>query len=57
MRFLTDLATTPAGEPVMRLREYSTWEVVYERISEGQPIDEKIECIEDLATFLERCFA
>ena len=56
MRFLTDLATTPAGEPVMRLREYSTWEVVYERISEGQPIDEKIESIEDLAAFLERCF-
>ena len=57
MRFETDLATTPAGEPVLRLREYSAWEVVYERISEGTPIDEKMESIEDLAAFLEKCFA
>ncbi|MFA6371542.1 MAG: hypothetical protein WCW68_02855 [Methanothrix sp.] len=56
MRFETDLATTPAGEPVLGLRNYSTLEVVYERISEGAPIDEKIESIEDLAAFLERCF-
>ena len=56
MRFETDLATTPAGELVMRLRGYSTWDVVYERISEGMPIDEEMECIEDLAAFLERCF-
>jgi hypothetical protein len=53
MCFETDLATTPAGEPVMRLRGYSTWEVVYERISEGEPLKEKMECIEDLAAFLE----
>jgi len=33
----------------MRLRRYSTWEVVYERISEGKPIEEKIETLEDLA--------
>ena len=56
MRFETDLATTPAGELVMRLRRYSTWEVVYERISEGMPIDEKIETLEDVAAYLERCF-
>ena len=56
MRFETDLATTPAGELVMRLRGYSTWDVVYERISEGTPIEEKIETIEDLAAYLERCF-
>lgn len=56
MRFETDLATTPAGELVMRLRRYSTWEVVYERISEGMPIEEKIETLEDLAAYLERCF-
>ena len=55
MRFETDLATTPAGELVMRLRRYSTWEVVYERISEGMPIEEKIETLEDLAAYLERC--
>jgi hypothetical protein len=57
MRFETDLATTPAGEPVLRLRGYSTWDMVYERISEGAPLDEKMECIEDLAVFLERCIA
>jgi len=56
MRFETDLASTPAGELVLRLRGYSTWEVVYERISKGTPIVEKMECIEDLAAFLERCF-
>lgn len=56
MRFETDLATTPAGELVLRLRGYSTWDVVYERISEGTPIEEKMESIEDLAAFLERCF-
>jgi hypothetical protein len=57
MRFETDLAATPAGELVLRLRGYSTWEVVYERISEGTPIEEMIECIDDLAAFLEGCFA
>jgi hypothetical protein len=57
MRFETDLAATPAGEPVMRLRDYSTWEVVYERTSEGTPIDESIESIEDLVAYLERCVA
>ena len=57
MRFETDLAATPAGEPVLRLRGYGTWEVVYERIGEGKPIDERMEGIEDLAAFLERCFA
>lgn len=57
MRFETDLAVTPAGEPVMRLREYSTWEVVYQRTGESMPIDERIESIEDLAMYLERCFA
>ena len=56
MRFETDLATTPAGELVLRLRAYSTWDVVYKRISEGTPIDEKIETIEDLAAYLELCF-
>jgi hypothetical protein len=30
--------------------------VVYERISEGKPIEEKIETLEDLAAYLERCF-
>lgn len=55
-RFETDIAKTPKSELVLRLRAYTTWDVVYERISEGLPIDEKIESIEDLAAYLERCF-
>ena len=55
-RFETDIATTPKGELVLRLRAYTTWDVVYERISEGLPIDENIETVEDLAAYLERCF-
>jgi hypothetical protein len=57
MRFETDLAATPAGEPVMRLRDYSTWEVVYERTGESRPLDEKMESIEDLVAYLEKCVA
>lgn len=57
MLFETILATTPAGEPVMRLRDYSTWEVVYERVGKGLPLDERMESIEDLAAFLERSLA
>ncbi|HUS75032.1 MAG TPA: hypothetical protein VMY43_03390 [Methanothrix sp.] len=57
MRFETSPAWTESGEPVMRLRGYSTWDVVYERTSEGTPFDEKIETVEDLAAFLERCFS
>ncbi|HNX40396.1 MAG TPA: hypothetical protein PKK11_07400 [Methanothrix sp.] len=53
MLYETDIAKTPAGEPVMRLYAYTTWDVVYERISEGRPIEERIEDIEDLAAFLE----
>ncbi len=55
-RFETDLACTPKGEPVLRLREYTTWDVVHERISDGLPLDENIETIEDLAAYLEGCF-
>ena len=55
MCFETDLAATTAGEPVLRLRGYSTWDVVFERISEGVPLDEKIDSLEDLAAYLERC--
>ncbi len=54
-RFQTDLAKTPAGEPVLRLRGYSTWDVVYDRVGEGVAIDEAIGTIEDLAAYLEKC--
>jgi hypothetical protein len=56
MRFETSPAWTANGEPVLRLLGYSIWDVVYERISEGTLIDVKMESIEDLAAFLERCF-
>lgn len=56
MRFTTDLARTLQGEPVLRLRDYATWDVVYERVSQGTPIEVEIETIEDLALYLERCF-
>jgi hypothetical protein len=55
MRYTSVVASTPAGEPVLRLRGYSTWDVVYERASKGMPLDEELHCIEDLAAFLERC--
>lgn len=57
MRYATALASTPAGEPVMRLRGLSTWEVVFERIAPGAPIDEKLESLEELALYLERSVA
>ena len=56
MRFPTDLAWTPQGEPVLRLRGYATLDAVYERIGKGMPLDEKIESLQDLAQYLERCF-
>ncbi len=55
MRFPTDLAYTPEGHLCMRLRNFSTLEVVIERIGSGVPLEEEISCIEDLAAYLERC--
>ncbi len=56
-RFETDLAKTPQGELILRLRGGTTWDVVYDRIAKGVAIEEKIETIEDLAAYLEKCFA
>lgn len=56
MRYEIDMAWTPKGEPVLRLRGYSSWDLVYNCISDGTPIDEKIQNIDDLAEYLERCF-
>ena len=53
MLYETEIASTPAGEPVLRLYAYTTWDVVYERVSSGRPVEEEIEGIEDLASFLE----
>jgi hypothetical protein len=54
VRYATIVASTPAGEPVLRLRGYSTWDVVYERASKGMPLEEELHGIKDLAVFLER---
>jgi len=56
MRYEIDLAWTAEGEPVLRLRDYSAWDLVYSCVSDGIPVDEQIECIEDLAEYLEKCF-
>lgn len=54
-RFPTDLAYTPEGHLCMRLRDFSTLEVVIERVGGGVSLEEEISCIEDLAAYLERC--
>jgi hypothetical protein len=43
MLYETEIASTPAGEPVLRLYAYTTWDVVYERVSSGRPVEEEIE--------------
>jgi hypothetical protein len=53
-RYAISPAWTDAGEPTLILRGYSTWELVYERISEGVPLDEEIKTIEDLAVCIEK---
>ena len=57
MRYEVEMAWTLKGEPVLRLRNCSCWDLVYDRISDGTQIDEKIETIEDLAEYLERCLS
>ncbi len=57
MRYEIEMAWTPKGEPVLRLRNYSCWDLVYDRISDGTQIDEKIETICDLVEYLERCLS
>lgn len=54
-RFPTDLAHTPEGHLCMLLRNFSTLEVVIERVGGGVSLEEKISCIEDMAAYLERC--
>ena len=57
MRYEVEMAWTPKGEPVLRLRNCSCWDLVYDRISDGTQIDEKIETICDLVEYLERCLS
>ncbi|OPY49644.1 MAG: hypothetical protein A4E48_02174 [Methanosaeta sp. PtaU1.Bin060] len=56
-RFETALARTPKGELIMRLRGCTTLEMVYERVGEGEIIDEEMDGIEDLAKYLEWCIS
>jgi hypothetical protein len=56
-RFQTDLAYSPDGNLVLRLREYTTLDIVTRRIGDSVPIAEEMSSIEDLAAYLERCIA
>ena len=56
MRYEMEIAWTAKGEPVLRLmRDYSSWDLVYNCVSNGRPVDERIDSIEELAEYLERC--
>lgn len=44
------------GEPHIMLIEYTTLDLVIERIGDGMPINEVIDTIDDMAMYLERCF-
>ncbi len=56
MRYEMEIAWTAKGEPVLRLmRDYSSWDLVYNCVSNGRPVDERIASIEELAEYLERC--
>jgi hypothetical protein len=55
MRFRTDMAYSPEGNLILRLREFATLETVVQRVGEGVAIVEEITSIEDLAAYLERC--
>lgn len=37
------------------MRDYSSWDLVYNCVSNGRPVDERIDSIEELAEYLERC--
>lgn len=54
-RFGVDLAETPEGDLLIRIIGWTTWDLIFERTTEGEPIDEKIDTIEDLAAYLEKC--
>ncbi len=54
VRFNTELAQTD-GEPHLTLIEYTTIDLVIERTGDGTPIEDKIETIDDIAMYLERC--
>ncbi len=53
-RFCTEPAQVD-GEPMLRLIEYSTIDLILERIGNGEPIDARIDSIDDMAVYLERC--
>ena len=56
MRYEIEMAWTPKGEPVLRLRDYSAWDLVYNPVSDGRLVEERIDSIDELAEYLERCF-
>lgn len=57
MRFRTDMAYTPDGNLILRLRDYITLGTVIRRTGDGMEIAEQIDSIEDMVAYLERCTA
>lgn len=43
------------GEPMLRLIEYSTLDLILERTGVGEPIDARMDTIDDMAAYLEGC--
>ncbi len=43
------------GEPKLKLIEYSTLDLILERIGKGEPIDARIDTVDDMAIYLEGC--
>lgn len=55
-RYQTAPAYSPDGNLVLILRDYTTLETVVQRIGDGEIIAEEISSIEDLATYLNKCY-
>jgi hypothetical protein len=53
-RYQTDLAQNSRGDIVIRLVGGTTWDIVLERVDEGERLEDGICSIEDLADYLER---
>jgi hypothetical protein len=54
-RFNTAPACSPDGEITLVLIDCATLDLVINRVGSGAPIEDRIETIEDLAEYLEKC--
>ena len=53
-RFCTEPAQV-GGEPMLKLIEYSTLDLILARVGNGMPIDARIDTVDDMAIYLEKC--